>query len=83
MLLIGCASEPRVITRTEKVEVKVEVTKPLPEQLTAPLPYPEPLGETFTIGDIIESLIGSYDTIDQCNRDRATAKRITDDASQE
>ena len=79
LLLTSCASDPRVevVTETRTVEVPVEVVRPLPQQLTAPLPYPAPLAEEITIETLIDRVFDLYDLLDQANQDRAAAKRLT------
>lgn len=73
----GCDPEVRVVTKTETVEVPVEVVKPLPDNLTDPIPYPASLGEKVTVDDLIERVFALYDLLDQANRDRADAADIT------
>lgn len=68
----------RVVTRTEVVEKEVEVYRPLPANLTAPLEYPPALSERYTERELWESWNTALDIIDQANKDRATAARITD-----
>lgn len=81
-LLNACASDPevRVVTRTEVVEVQVEVYGELPASLTEPLVYPEPLPERFTENDLWESWVRALDIIDRANEDRASAARIASGA---
>jgi hypothetical protein len=67
----------RVVTETKTVEVPVEVTKPLPESLTDPLPYPPSLPENFTVGDLIDWAFALLDTVDVANADRASAAELT------
>jgi len=56
----------------------VEVVRPVPEQLTTPLRYPEPLGEVITIETLIDRLFQLYDLVDQANVDRASVKEISE-----
>jgi len=81
---MGCASDPKlaVVTETETIEVLVEVYTPLPEALTAPLPYPDQLGQQVTVRDVIELAHALYDVLDRANLDRASAKRITTPAAE-
>jgi hypothetical protein len=75
----SCASDPevRVVTKTETVEVPVEVTKPLPETLTAPLQYPKALGEGFTLDEVFDLTFALFDLLDVANADRAKAAELT------
>lgn len=75
----SCASDPevRVVTKTETVEVPVEVVKPLPETLTNPLPYPPALPENFTIGDLIDWGFALLDQLDVANQDREKSAELT------
>jgi hypothetical protein len=66
-----------VVTETRTVEVPVEVIKPLPANLTDPIPYPLALGESFTVDDLIDQVFALYDLLDQANRDRADAAELT------
>lgn len=66
-----------MVTKTETVEVPVEVVKPVPTQLTDPLPYPDALGEQFTVGDLIDQLLEMYRLLDQANADRDSVRRLT------
>jgi len=66
------------VTETRTVEVLVEVVRPVPEQLTTPLRYPEPLGEVITIETLIDRLFQLYDLVDQANVDRASVKEISE-----
>jgi hypothetical protein len=55
------------------------VIKPLPANLTDPIPYPLALGESFTVDDLIDQVFALYDllVLDQANRDRADAAELT------
>lgn len=75
--LTGCASEQRVIVRTERVEVPVEVVKPLPEGLTQPIPRPEPLPAQYTVEDVFDLIDTLYDLLDRANADREAAGKLT------
>lgn len=66
-----------MVTETETVEVPVEVTKPLPETLTTPLPYPPPLSESFTVDDLLDLAFDLYDLLDVANADREKARELT------
>ena len=66
-----------MVTRTETVEVPVEVIKPLPASLTQPLPYPQSLGENFTVDDLIDTVFDLYDRLDRANADRKRAGELT------
>lgn len=66
-----------MVTKTEVVKVPVEVIKPLPESLTAPLPYPPELPEDYTVDDIIELTFALFDALDLANSDRAKADQLT------
>lgn len=59
------------------VTEQVEVTKPLPDTLTNPLPYPPALPEKFTVDDMLELTFALFDTLDVANADRARAKELT------
>lgn len=59
----------------------VEVTKPLPESLTTPLPYPVLLGGEITVDDLLDLVFDFYDLIDVANTDRAAAAELTKPAS--
>jgi hypothetical protein len=75
----SCASDPevRVVTETETVEVQVEVIKPLPETLTAPLQYPAPLEDGFTLDHVFDLTFALFDLLDVANADRAKAGELT------
>lgn len=73
----GCDPEVRVVTETQTVVEQVEVTKPLPDNLTDPIPYPAALGDRFTVDDLIDQVFALYDLLDQANRDRADAAELT------
>lgn len=77
--LTGCANDPevRVVTKTEIVEVPVEVVKPVPSQLTDPIPYPVGMPENFTVEDVFDLIFTMYDVIDEANADREKVKEIT------
>jgi hypothetical protein len=77
--LSGCASDPqvRVVTETRTVEKTVEVVKPVPAGLTAPLLYPPPLPASFTVEDVIDLTFELYDLIDKANADRASVRDLT------
>lgn len=66
-----------MVTETRTVEVPVEVVKPLPENLTDPIPYPASLPAKFTVDDVFDRLFELYDKLDAANRDRADAKALT------
>lgn len=73
----------RVVTRTELVEVPVEVIKPLPETLTNPIAYPQlGLGE-ITVDGLLDLVFDFYDLIDVANSDRASAAELTQPAASE
>ena len=59
-----------MVTEIDRVEVPVEVYVPVPEVYTTPLLYPAPLGETFTVEDLVDRLFTLYDLVDQANLDR-------------
>jgi hypothetical protein len=65
-----------VITETVIKEVPVEVLQPVPAQLTAPIPYPDPLPTQQSVADLVERLVLLYDLLDEANADRATVKRM-------
>lgn len=69
----------RVVTKTEVVEVPVEVYKPLPETLTQPLNYPQNYldGGAVTVNDLIDMIFEFYDIVDQANGDREKAAQLT------
>lgn len=71
-----------MVTETRTVEVPVEVIKPLPRNLTDPIPYPVALGDGFTIDDLIDQVFALYDLLDQANRDRADAAELTQPAEE-
>lgn len=66
-----------MVTETRTVTEQVEVTKPLPKNLTDPIPYPAPLPEDFTVKDTLDVIFGLYDRLDWANRDRADARELT------
>ncbi len=55
----------------------MEVVKPLPDELTDPLPYPDPLPVQFTVEDLIDQVFALYDVLDVANADRERADRLT------
>jgi hypothetical protein len=65
------------VVETRTVEIPVEVVKPLPESLTAPLPYPPALSEGFTFEDLAGLIEELYGVIDVANADRAKAGRLS------
>ena len=67
----------RVITKTQTVVEQVEVTKPLPETLTNPLPYPPALPDQFTVDDVFDLVFALFDSLDTANADRAKSKELT------
>ncbi len=77
-LLWSCASDPelRIVTKTETVEVPVEVYRELPQDLVDPLPYPPALPERFEQRDLLDLVFTLYDRLDLANMDRARAGRI-------
>lgn len=74
-LLVGCSTAP-VVTQVRTVEVPVEVTKPIPEELTAPLHYPT-LEAEITVEGLVEAFYEALDTVDRCNADRASVRAIS------
>ncbi len=68
----------RVVTKTVTVEVPVEVSKPLPDALVRPVPYPPALPEGFTVDDLIDLAFDLYDALDQANGDKAKAGEISE-----
>lgn len=78
LLLTGCGAEPvRVVTKTETVEIPVEVVKPLPGSLTQPIPYPPALPQAYTVEDVFDLVFDLYFLLDQANEDRAIAARLS------
>ena len=77
-LLWSCASDPevRVVTKTETVEVAVEVYRELPDILVEAIPYPPALPERFEQRDLLDLVFTLYDRLDLANMDRARAGRI-------
>lgn len=77
--MASCAAEQavRVVTRTEIIEVPVEVTKPLPDALVRPIPYPPGLSEGYTVEDVINLAFDLYDALDQANADKERAGEVT------
>ena len=75
----SCGTDPqiKVVTRTETVEVPVEVYKPLPDTLTRAVPYPPGLPEDFTVGDLFNLTFDLYDALDTANADKAKAGQLT------
>lgn len=69
-----------MVTETRTVEVPVEVTKPLPDTLTTPLPYPPPLSESFSVDDLFDLAFDLYDLLDVANADREKARELTQPA---
>lgn len=67
----------KVVTETKTVEVFVEVTKPLPDALIRAVPYPNGLGEDFTVEDVINLTFDLYDALDAANADKARAGLLT------
>ena len=65
------------------MEVLVEVTKPLPDALVRPVPYPASLPESFTVEDVIDLAFDLYDALDQANADKKRAGEITRPAQAE
>lgn len=65
-----------MVTKTEVVKETVEVYRELPQELTDPIPYPNPLSERFTVNDMIDLIYDLYDTVDLANRDRKRSGRI-------
>ena len=78
-LLASCASDPkvRVVTETRTVTEQVEVYRPLPAELTDPLPYPPSLSEGFTVDDVLDTAFALYDLLDAANADRERAGKLT------
>jgi len=72
--LLGCASAPQVAVETRTVEVPVEVVRPIPAQLTDPIPYPD---AEYTVSGLVDLIVELYDRLDQANADRATVKRLS------
>jgi hypothetical protein len=64
-----------VAVETRTVEVPVEVVRPIPAQLTDPLPYPE---AEYTVSGLVDLVVELYDRVDQCNADRSAAKRLSE-----
>lgn len=62
-----------MVVETRTVEIPVEVVKPLPESLTAPLPYPPALQDGYTFADLAALFEALYGVIDLANADRAKA----------
>lgn len=77
MSLNGCATERPCPVRVETRDVPVEVFKPLPDQITAPLVYPQQLRAGYTVQDVIELTFALYDLIDRANADRAAAAAMS------
>lgn len=75
MLSLGCASAPQVAVETRTVEVPVEVVRPIPAQLTDPIPYPDAV---YTVSGLVDLIVELYDRLDQANADRATVKRLSE-----
>lgn len=68
----------RVVTKTEVVEVPVEVYKPLPETLTKPLDYPQVfLDGDVTVNTLLDMIFEFYDIVDEANGDREKAAQLT------
>ena len=84
LLLISCGSDPevRVVTETQTVVEQVEVYRELPANLTAPVAYPDALGEEFTVDDMFNLIFGLYDALDQANNDKADAGELTAPSSE-
>ena len=59
---------------TRTVEVPVEVVRPIPAQLTDPIPYPE---AEYTVSGLVELIVDLYDRLDQANADREHVKRLS------
>ena len=75
----SCATDPvvRVVTKTETIEVPVEVSKPLPAALVRAVPYPPALPEAFTVDDLIDLTFDLYDALDAANADKAKAGELS------
>ena len=71
----------QVVTETRTVEVPVEVIKPLPENLTAPLNYPDSVvfgvDGDITVDDLLDMVFDLMDVVDAANRDREDAAELT------
>lgn len=79
LLAQGCATEAatRVVTKTEVIEVPVEVIKPLPAAIVRPTPYPPSLEDGYTVEDIVNLAFALYDALDEANADKARAGELT------
>lgn len=78
--LNACESGPEtlpVVCEKETIEVPVPVYRPLPDELTEPLPYPPGLKSGFTVLEAVDLIYYLYDTVDLANDDRTRADRIT------
>lgn len=79
-LLGACAHAPQTlpIVCEERLTPNPEpVFRKLPDLLVEPLPYPPQLPERFTVRDVLlDERDTLYQTLDQANDDRASAKRI-------
>ena len=66
-----------MVTKTETVEIPVEVIRELPASLTDPIPYPQGLPDGFTVDHLIYQVLDLYDLLDKANMDREAAERVT------
>lgn len=64
-----------MVVETRTVEVPVEVVRPIPAQLTDPLPYP---AAEYNVSGLVDLVVELYDRVDQCNADRVAVKRLSE-----
>ena len=71
----------QVVTETRTVTEFVEVTKPLPETLPAPLNYPDSVvfgvDGDITVDDVLDMVFDLMDVVDRANADREDAAELT------
>ena len=77
LLVTACATSPEPATRTETQRQDRAVWEPIPQQYTAPLPYPQAAPHPLTCADLEDLLDQALLTIEQCNADRADLKRFS------
>lgn len=69
----GSCPEPRVITKTETVEVAVPAYVPLPEADTAPCPVPA-FPDQATVGAYEDLIARLYTSLHACNESKAAIR---------
>lgn len=67
LVLGGCCGQPKIIVRTETIEVPVPTVVAVPVELSADCP-PSPLPEKLTIGAIFDRLASVETALARCRR---------------